>query len=731
MLTVRERPQLKLEELRRLKWLLGGVLALIALSSLLYLEIDALALMVAGVVLIPLALLKPAWPARVPAIVHQLAFPGVVAFSAYDFYAHAEVLPTLVRLDMLLLLYRACSYRKRRDDLQLILLGLFLIVMAGVITVSLVFAVQIVAFVACALLFLLVITLVDGIEDERVALAETGEAPPVWTQGDWSGLFRRLRKTCDWRVFALGGLLFAGLVTLSAVLFMAIPRFQIDSGLFLDRLITKKSYTGFSDTLKFDDVTDIQQDNSVVLRVEASDRSRVPETLYWRMVVLDEYRNGAFQLSTAMKSAAFNREQSAARINGLGPVPRNGMLSWTFYLESGVSRFLPLAGGFRRLVFTEPQVFSVSPTLQLVMLSREPVSMKAYRVEEMNTGDRLPDSSMFGHRLRLGQAPQSSGRVPDLLDTGVGEGDRVILAGIVNEITGGVELDPEEFARRTMIWLAKRHGYSLKTELPKGAGDPLVRWLSSSEPGHCELFAGAFTLLARAARHPSRVVAGFMGGAWNEDYLMVRNSDAHAWCELYDGHGSWLRCDPTNDGPRLVAGSSSSARTPANLRTVQRDWSARFDRLRILWYRRIVNFDHADQLALVRSIKAAAEDSGRSLREWSMHWAGVIRDWLSQPWDIRRYVSTAGAAALAGVLGWSWWRYGRTWWARWRRVRGSDIDPVRRKAGRWLRRMDQVASTPEALEVRGHLDRLRYGRRETWPVPEQIFLRARRIVRRS
>jgi hypothetical protein len=277
--------------------------------------------------------------------------------------------------------------------------------------------------------------------------AETAKTPPVWTQGDWAGLFRRLRETCDWRVFALGGLLFAGLVTLSAVLFMAIPRFQIDSGLFLDRLITKKSYTGFSDTLKFDDVTDIRQDDSVVLSVEASDRSRVPETLYWRMVVLDEYRNGVFQLSAAMKSAAFNREQSAAGINGLGPLPRNGMLSWTFYMESGVSRFLPLAGGFRRLVFTEPQVFSVSPTLQLVMLSREPVSMKAYRVEEMNTGDRLPDGSMFGHRLQVDRASQSSGRVPDLLDTGVGEGDRVILAEIVNEITGGVELEPEEFSR--------------------------------------------------------------------------------------------------------------------------------------------------------------------------------------------------------------------------------------------------------------------------------------------
>jgi len=51
-----------------------------------------------------------------------------------------------VRLDILLLLYRGSTYRQRRDDLQVIVLGLFLIVVAGVLTVSLTFAVQILAF---------------------------------------------------------------------------------------------------------------------------------------------------------------------------------------------------------------------------------------------------------------------------------------------------------------------------------------------------------------------------------------------------------------------------------------------------------------------------------------------------------------------------------------------------------------------------------------------------------
>jgi len=729
MSTVKRRPQFELDELRRLKWLLGGVLALIAVSSLFYLEIDALSLMAVSLVLVPLALWKPAWPARIPVLAHKLVFPAVVAFSAFDFYAHGEPLPALVRLDVLLLLYRACTYRKRRDDLQLIILGLFLIVMAGVITESMAFALQITAFVACALLLLLTVTLVDGLEGGKVMPSGRAGLAPSWTQGNWFVFWQRLRQACDWRVFALGGLLFAGLVVLSAVLFMAIPRFQLESGLFLDRLITRKSTTGFSDMLKFDDVTDIQQDDGVALRIEVSDRTRVPETLYWRMVVLDEYRNRAFQMSTAMKTAAFSREETAMRINGWAPM-RAAPLTWTFYLEPGVGRYLPLAGGYRRLVFAEPQVFRASSALQLVLLSREPVAMKAYRVESMNTNDRLPDA-VFGRSLQNGEAPRPGLHLPDMLDLGVEPGDRVVLEKIVNEISGGAAMAPEEFARATMIWLAKRHGYSLKTELPKGEGDPLVRWLDSKEPGHCELFAGAFTLLARAAGHPARIVTGFMGGTWNDDYLIVRNSDAHAWCEIYDGHGAWLRVDPTNDGPRLAAGDHSSTAAQANIRTVQHGWASRLDRLRMLWYRRIVNFDRGDQLELVRSIKATAENSSRRLREWMTHGAGAFRDWLSQPWNLRRWGSLAGWGTMVIAIGYVWWRYGRGRWGRWRRRRRRAIDPVRREAGHWLRQLDQAGQVHEVSEVRDSLFRLRYGRSETWPEPGQVFARARKISRRG
>ena len=180
MSTAKERPQLDPDDLRQLKWLLGGLLGLLALSSLLYLEAGAWPLLAVGFLLMPLVLWRPDLPARVPAWAHRLVFPSLAAYLTYDLYAHGEPLASAVRLDALLLLYRCCHYRRRRDDLQLIVLGLFLVVMAGVATASAEFAVQIVAFAGLSLLLLFVVTLLDAHEEPKPAWRP--DTVPSWAR---------------------------------------------------------------------------------------------------------------------------------------------------------------------------------------------------------------------------------------------------------------------------------------------------------------------------------------------------------------------------------------------------------------------------------------------------------------------------------------------------------------------------------------------------------------------
>ena len=130
-----QRPKLNAQELQQLQWLLGGVLSLFAIWSVFYLDVEALGAVLAATVGVGAALLRPGLPARVPGWLHKAAFPLIVAGFAFELWAEGQVLPAMIRLDLWLILYRGISYRSRREDLQLIVLGMFLVVVAGVFIV--------------------------------------------------------------------------------------------------------------------------------------------------------------------------------------------------------------------------------------------------------------------------------------------------------------------------------------------------------------------------------------------------------------------------------------------------------------------------------------------------------------------------------------------------------------------------------------------------------------------
>ena len=69
----------------------------------------------------------------------------------------------------------------------------------------------------------------------------------------------------------------------------------------------------------------------------------------------------------------------------------------------------------------------------------------------------------------------------------------------------------------------------------------------NKQRGFCEHYAGAFVFMMRAAGIPARVVTGYQGGEMNPygDYMIVRQSNAHAWTEVWLQGRGWVRYDPT------------------------------------------------------------------------------------------------------------------------------------------------------------------------------------------
>ena len=80
--------------------------------------------------------------------------------------------------------------------------------------------------------------------------------------------------------------------------------------------------------------------------------------------------------------------------------------------------------------------------------------------------------------------------------------------------------------------------------------------------GYCEFYASAFTFLMRAAGIPARVVTGYQGGYYSDigGYLLVRQSDAHAWAEVWLTGSGWVRIDPTAAvAPQRIREGSTAA----------------------------------------------------------------------------------------------------------------------------------------------------------------------------
>jgi transglutaminase-like putative cysteine protease len=148
---------------------------------------------------------------------------------------------------------------------------------------------------------------------------------------------------------------------------------------------------------------------------------------------------------------------------------------------------------------------------------------------------------------------------------------------------------------------------------PRLADNAVDEFLFETRKGFCEHYASAFTVVMRAAGIPARVVTGYQGGEFNPygGYLIVRQSDAHAWSEVWiDGRG-WTRVDPTAAvAPQRIRGGLIQAvgadePVPGRLREgssllmqVELGWDAVND----FWNQRVVRFDADAQFDLLERL---------------------------------------------------------------------------------------------------------------------------------
>ena len=147
--------------------------------------------------------------------------------------------------------------------------------------------------------------------------------------------------------------------------------------------------------------------------------------------------------------------------------------------------------------------------------------------------------------------------------------------------------------------------YTLNPQ-PLPAQAPLDALIYDTRRGFCEHFASAFSALMRAAAVPARVVVGYQGGTWvkasalGAGYLEVRQSDAHAWSEIWLADQGWVRVDPTAwvAPDRIRRGRSDGLANQAGSAWWQglaHGWT----QLDLAWNRWVVGFDSSQQISLL------------------------------------------------------------------------------------------------------------------------------------
>jgi transglutaminase-like putative cysteine protease len=277
---------------------------------------------------------------------------------------------------------------------------------------------------------------------------------------------------------------------------------------------TLDSKTGLSDSMSPGSVQQLFMDDSPAFRVAFDGRLPPSQDLYWRGPVFWRFDG------TTWKGSFYGKNVGArAR-----PPAETAPWSYSVQLEPNERHWL-FALDYPA---TTPKDTRLTLDYQLIR-DKAVTQLLEYTVR---SDPEFVDSPELSQPLRL-QAldlpDSSSPRTRELIAQWRQEspGDRALVQRIL------------EFFNQQPF------RYSLNA--PLLGRQPIDEFLFDTRSGYCEHYASAFAVMMRLADIPARIVTGYLGGWYNPlgDYLLVRQSDAHAWAEVWLADEGWTRVDPT------------------------------------------------------------------------------------------------------------------------------------------------------------------------------------------
>ncbi len=399
-------------------------------------------------------------------------------------------------------------------------------------------------------------------------------------------------------LFRLAGTMLLQAVPFMLILFLLFPRVQGPLwGLPRDAY---SGLTGLSDTMAPGTINNLSQSEAIAFRVKFDGAVPPKREMYWRgpvLTVLDgrTWRPGHVTLARELPYAPVATSPAYAYTVTLEPHNK----PWLFALE--LPETLP------------PEAFRTS---DFQLHARKPVR------ERLRYAMRSHPQVM--HRAENDFTLAATTRLPGGLNPRT------------RELGAGWAADGSSAAQRVQRAIDFLRNQNLVYTLqPPLTGQHVAdEFLFDTRRGFCEHFAASFVVLMRAADVPARVVTGYQGGERNpvDDTWVIRQSDAHAWAEVWlEGRG-WVRVDPTAAAAPARIEENLAAAVPAGdpLPFLSRqgfDWlrEARFRWWAInnAWNQWVLGFNPERQLELLARLGMDSPD-WRKMTAWLAGLSGFV-----------------------------------------------------------------------------------------------------------
>ena len=386
-----------------------------------------------------------------------------------------------------------------------------------------------------------------------------------------------------WQPMRKAGFMFVLALPIMLFMFVLMPRFP---PLWTMPLQTKQqAKTGMSDSMSPGDIASLAQSADLAFR--ATFQGGVPNRheLYWYGVILDHFDGKRWSESCRDCRQQWSNTGAVSRKNILGK-------PYQVILEPHGKKW----------------IYTLNPSLinnVTVWINRDNI----FRYER-DVNQRQVYEAIYLKPIDSTQPALQNEKNYLALPSEGNSQSRALAQQWRNESS-----DARIIMQKSLDFYHQSFSYSLQP--PALSEQRVDNFLFGTRSGFCEHFARSFVFLMRAAGIPARVVVGYMGGEIHEQdqYVVVRQYDAHAWAEVWFPDAGWVRVDPTaavaperidlgffdafsSDKNFAIGGSLAAFRDIPFLNAVR----LQFDHFNYLWVRWVLGYEGDEQQLLLKKL---------------------------------------------------------------------------------------------------------------------------------